>query len=143
MTLTAEQTSKFPRDKELCRAARMAALRHRRSLVLLAPVVWISGLQLAGWLFEVNAMSLLWRLSLVIVVVEAAVVFVARRGAAPFGVGITLSLLWLLAAHIWGPYGGTALVLWSVGLVMALVLTPGQEHEQPSGDVEAATEDVS
>ncbi|MFI6813311.1 hypothetical protein ACIBG7_12910 [Nonomuraea sp. NPDC050328] len=123
MTITADQDAEQPTrtpGKELRRAARKTAFRHRHSLIMLAPIVWLSGLQFAGWLFEITAMSLLLRLGLVIVGVAAAVIAIARRGVAPFGVGITLSFLWLLAAYIWGPYGGTALVLWSVGLVMAV-----------------------
>ncbi|QFY09668.1 hypothetical protein GBF35_26105 [Nonomuraea phyllanthi] len=117
--ITAPEEEK-PKPKRVRRAMRRLKHRKKGRRRYARPVVWLAGIQATAVFADVTGLGLEISGAAMVLAAGVRMVKARRRGQKPAMKRTVAGSVWLLAATIIGPYGLMALVLWVVGLVMAV-----------------------
>src|SRR5690606_26890405 len=109
-----------PEPKKMRRAIRRLKHRQRGRPPYARPVVWLAGIQATAVLADVTGLGLELSGTAVLIAAGTTLVKARRRGRKPAMKRPVAASVWLLVATVVGPYGLVTLVLWVVGVIMAV-----------------------
>ncbi|GAA1769686.1 hypothetical protein [Nonomuraea bangladeshensis] len=109
-----------PQPRRVRRAFRRLKHRQRSRAAYARPVAWLAGIQTAAVFADFTGLGLEVTGPAVVLAVGTTLVRARRRGEKPTLKRAVAGSLWLLVATFVGPYGLIALVLWVVGVAMAV-----------------------
>lgn len=115
-----EEQEEKPKPRRVRRAIRRLKDPKKSRRRYAKPVMWLAGIQATAVVADVTGLELEISGTAVVLAAGVRLVKARRRGQKPAMGRTVAGSVWLLVAAVVGPYGLVALVLWVVGVIMAV-----------------------